>query len=85
MDLLYESDQKLGDLEDNMCDILDNDAFHSPSSMVRMQIYPYVYLLSQNILYQINKIYECLLIFNNLTGFINKKLDFCNKNMKHAA
>lgn len=33
MDLLYESDQKLGDLEDNMCDILDNDAFHSPSSM----------------------------------------------------
>jgi hypothetical protein len=34
MDLLYESDQKLGDMEEDMCDILDNDAFHSPSSMV---------------------------------------------------
>ena len=33
MDLLYESDQKLGDMEEDMCDILDNDAFHSPSSM----------------------------------------------------
>lgn len=33
MDLLYESDQKLGEMEEHMCDILDNEAFHSPSSM----------------------------------------------------
>jgi len=37
MDLLYESDQKLGDMEHtDMGEILDHDVFTSPSPTVRI-------------------------------------------------
>lgn len=37
MDLLYGSDHKFNDLDEDMNELLDNDAFQSPSTTVGFQ------------------------------------------------